>query len=64
MNIENNFEDFYNKFISQNKQIFDEMENQRILAVSERKNTKKIIYIVELILLLIVIFSFAFIGFK
>lgn len=41
MNIENNFEDFYNKFISQNKQIFDEMENQRILAVSERKNTKK-----------------------
>ena len=64
MNIENNFENFYNKFISQNKQIFDEMDNQRILAVSERKNTKKIIYIVELILLLIVIFTFAFIGFK
>lgn len=55
MNIEKEFNEFYNKFISENRNIFDEVELSRHKAVEERKLNKKIIFITEIVLLAIII---------
>lgn len=55
MNIEKDFNEFYNKFINENQNVFDEIELPRHKAVEERKLNKKIIFISEIILLCIVI---------
>ena len=55
MNIEKDFNEFYNKFVNENQNIFDEIELSRRKAVEERKLNKKIIFISEIILLCIVI---------
>lgn len=55
MNIEKDFNEFYNKFINENQNVFDEIELSRHKAVEERKLNKKIIFISEIILLCIVI---------
>lgn len=55
MNIEESFNKFYRKFINENKEVFSEIEMYHNKAVQERKNNKKIICIVEIILLTITI---------
>ena len=55
MNIEENFNDFYNSFLISNKEDFDKIEIQQNRAIKERKNNKKIIIMVEITLLTIII---------
>lgn len=55
MNIEESFNKFYKKFINENREVFGEIEMYHNKAVQERKNNKKIICIVEIILLTITI---------
>lgn len=55
MNIEKDFNEFYNKFTNENQNIFDEIELSRNKAVEERKLNKKIIFISEIFLLSIAI---------
>lgn len=53
MNIEEKFAEFYNKFLTENKDNFDAMENQRKKAIDERYINKLIIITVECIVLII-----------
>ena len=56
MKVEEDFKEFYNRFLIYNKDSFNKMENQRNEAIQERKNNKKIIIMVEILLLIVVIF--------
>ena len=62
MNIEKSFNEFYNKFLSENKENFNQIEEQRRKAVHERKTNKILIYIVEIILVIIIICFFKLFG--
>ena len=53
MNIEEKFNEFYNKFLNENKNNFDEIELLRKNSIYERKRNKIIIFIVDILLLVI-----------
>lgn len=51
MKIEEDFDKFYNKFLNENQNYFNEIEEQRKKAINERKTNKILIFIVDLIAL-------------
>lgn len=54
MNIEESFNEFYDKFLMENKENFNEIETQRKNAIHERKRNKLIILIAEIIIFIAV----------
>lgn len=64
MNIEEDFNEFYNMFLIQNKENFNQIEEHRQRAIQERKRDNILILVGEIILLLIIICAFVFLGFQ
>jgi len=58
MNLENNFNELYNNFLIEYKSSFDEIADQRLKALYENKKNKIIVRNVEILLLIVLIFSF------
>lgn len=54
MNIEKSFNEFYDKFLMENKENFNKIEMQRKNAIHERKRNKLIILITEMIIFIAV----------
>ncbi len=57
MNIEEKFNEFYDKFLIENKENFNKIETQRKNAIHERKRSKLIIFIAEIIIFIVAIIT-------